>query len=67
MRKMRALAVVRLGAQAFRVAKLLVNIDVDDLERGVAFYTGAFELTVGRRLGSGVVESRVGAQAATVR
>jgi predicted enzyme related to lactoylglutathione lyase len=31
---------------------LLVNIDVDDLDRAIKFYTGAFELTVGRRFGS---------------
>ncbi|HET6583213.1 MAG TPA: VOC family protein [Nannocystaceae bacterium] len=35
---------------------LLVNIDVDDLERGIAFYTAAFQLRVGRRLGPTVVE-----------
>ncbi len=28
---------------------LLINIDVDDLERAVRFYTGAFDLQVGRR------------------
>jgi len=39
---------------------LLVNIDVDDLKRGVAFYTAAFELIVGWRLGSAVVELRSG-------
>ena len=35
---------------------LLVNIDVPDLERGIAFYGAAFGLTVGRRLGPGAVE-----------
>ena len=35
---------------------LLANIDVDDLERGVAFYTTALGLHVGRRLGAGAVE-----------
>jgi predicted enzyme related to lactoylglutathione lyase len=35
---------------------LLVNIDVDDLARGVRFYTGAFGLRVGRRLGPSAVE-----------
>ena len=35
---------------------LLVNIDVDDLERAVAFYTAAFGLTVGRRFGALAVE-----------
>jgi predicted enzyme related to lactoylglutathione lyase len=29
--------------------KLLVNIDVPELERAIAFYTRAFELKVGRR------------------
>ncbi|MBA8886812.1 putative enzyme related to lactoylglutathione lyase [Dokdonella fugitiva] len=35
---------------------LLVNIDVDDLPRAVAFYTGAFDLRVGRRFGADGVE-----------
>src|SRR5262245_53477148 len=35
---------------------LLVNIDVDDLERGVRFYTSALGLKVGRRLGGFAVE-----------
>ena len=35
---------------------LLVNIDVDDLERAVAFYAEAFGLTVGRRFGADMVE-----------
>jgi len=35
---------------------LLVNIDVDDLPRATAFYTEAFGLSVGRRLGDEVVE-----------
>jgi lactoylglutathione lyase len=38
------------------VTKVLVNIDVDDLERAVRFYTSAFGLTVGQRLGEEVVE-----------
>jgi predicted enzyme related to lactoylglutathione lyase len=33
-------------------ATLLINIDVDDLERAVAFYTTALGLKVGRRFGS---------------
>jgi predicted enzyme related to lactoylglutathione lyase len=37
-------------------ATLLVNIDVDDLERAVAFYTAAFGLTAGRRFGALAVE-----------
>lgn len=35
---------------------LLVNIDVDNLARGIDFYCGALGLQVGRRLGSGGVE-----------
>lgn len=36
--------------------ELLVNIDVDDVERAESFYTSAFGLQVGRRLGTGGVE-----------
>lgn len=36
--------------------QLLVNIDVDDMERAVDFYSKAFELHVGRRLGADGVE-----------
>ena len=36
--------------------ELLLNIDVDDLEKGVAFYSQAFGLTVGRRFGTDGVE-----------
>lgn len=35
---------------------LLVNIDVDDLEKAVSFYSAAFALEVGRRFGSFGVE-----------
>lgn len=35
---------------------LLVNIDVDDLDRAIAFYTGAFDLRIGRRFGADGVE-----------
>ncbi len=35
---------------------LLVNIDVPDVEAGIAFYTRALGLAVGRRLGARVVE-----------
>jgi predicted enzyme related to lactoylglutathione lyase len=35
---------------------LLINIDVPNLDRGVAFYEQAFGLTVARRLGPEVVE-----------
>jgi len=36
--------------------QLLVNIDVDDIDRAVAFYTAAFGLQVGRRFGTDFVE-----------
>jgi predicted enzyme related to lactoylglutathione lyase len=35
---------------------LLLNIDVPDVETGVRFYTTAFDLQVGRRLGADFVE-----------
>jgi lactoylglutathione lyase len=38
------------------VPALLLNIDVPDLERGVAFYEAALGLRVARRLGPGIVE-----------
>jgi predicted enzyme related to lactoylglutathione lyase len=38
------------------MARVLINIDVDDMERAVAFYTAAFELRVGRRFDGGFVE-----------
>ena len=41
---------------------LLINIDVNDVERGIAFYGAAFGLTVGRRFGEDGVEL-LGAQA----
>ncbi|EXF43401.1 putative lyase [Pseudomonas sp. BAY1663] len=34
----------------------LVNLDVDDLERAVDFYSAVFDLRVGRRLGGFAVE-----------
>jgi predicted enzyme related to lactoylglutathione lyase len=37
-------------------ATALINIDVDDLERGVRFYAGCFGLQVGRKLGPAIVE-----------
>lgn len=36
--------------------KFLINIDVDDLERGTRFYTEAFGLRVGRQFGGDGVE-----------
>jgi len=35
---------------------ILINIDVDDLERAIAFYTALLALKVGRRFGDVVVE-----------
>lgn len=36
--------------------QLLVNIDVDDLDRSIAFYSAAFDVQVGRRFGAHGVE-----------
>jgi lactoylglutathione lyase len=41
---------------------ILINIDVDDLDRAVAFYTSLLQLTIGRRFGTAGVEL-VGASA----
>lgn len=38
------------------MTQLLVNIDVDDLDRAIDFCTRAFDLRIGRRLGDRVVE-----------
>jgi predicted enzyme related to lactoylglutathione lyase len=35
---------------------LLVNIDVDDIDRAIRFYTSAFDLRLGRRLRADTVE-----------
>jgi predicted enzyme related to lactoylglutathione lyase len=35
---------------------LLVNLDVDDVDKAVRFYSSAFDLTVGRRFGPSAVE-----------
>ena len=35
---------------------VLINVDVPDLERAIAFYANAFGLAVGRRFGAGGVE-----------
>ncbi len=35
---------------------LLVNIDVDDLDRAMLFYASAFDLKIGRRFGTGCIE-----------
>ena len=42
--------------------KLLVNLDVDDLDKAITFYGTAFGLKVGRRFGTAGVEM-LGAQA----
>jgi predicted enzyme related to lactoylglutathione lyase len=39
-------------------ATALVNIDVENIDRAVAFYVAAFGLTVGRKLGPAIVELR---------
>jgi catechol 2,3-dioxygenase-like lactoylglutathione lyase family enzyme len=38
------------------MARVLLNLDVDDIERAVAFYTQGLDLSVGRRFDSGFVE-----------
>ena len=38
------------------VMDLLINLDVDDLDDAIAFYSAVFELRVGRRFGAGAVE-----------
>ncbi len=38
------------------MARFLLNLDVDDMDRAVAFYTAAFELHVGRRFDNGFIE-----------
>ena len=45
-----------LGSERRIMPSVLINIDVDDLERGIDFYTRAFALRVGRRLGPHIVE-----------
>lgn len=39
-----------------RGVQLLINIDVDDLERAIRFYCDALGLRIGRRLDGGVAE-----------
>ena len=51
------------SARAARVqwtvmGRMLVNIDVDDLERATRFYTQALGLRVGRRFGAAAIEPR---------
>jgi predicted enzyme related to lactoylglutathione lyase len=45
-----------LRARLDGMATMLIDIDVPDLERGIAFYTAAFELRLARRLGPGFAE-----------
>ena len=40
--------------------EILVNVDVDDLEKALSFYVAAFGLEVGRRFGPDGVELRKG-------
>lgn len=44
--------------------RILVNVDVDDLERAVGFYTAALGLRLGRRLFAGSVAELLGASSA---
>lgn len=39
-----------------RMYDMLINIDVDDLDRAIRFYTSAFDLRTGRRFGSKAIE-----------
>jgi predicted enzyme related to lactoylglutathione lyase len=41
--------------------KLLINVDVDDLEKGITFYQSALGLRLGRRLFDGAVAEMLGA------
>ena len=38
------------------VMDLLINLDVDNLDNAIAFYSTVFQLRVGRRFGAGAVE-----------
>ncbi len=51
-----------IGCYISAMARLIVNVDVDDLEKAVRFYTAALGLRVGRRFGGGGIEL-VGAEA----
>ena len=54
--KSAALMVLQAAARARAKASLLVNVDVADLARAVAFYCEALGLSVGRRLGDTAIE-----------
>jgi predicted enzyme related to lactoylglutathione lyase len=60
--KDRALSLATAPRYAGAMLKLAINIDVDNLEKGVAFYAGAFDLKPLRRFGATAVELE-GAQA----
>jgi len=45
------------------VVRLLVNIDVDNLEKAIEFYGGGLGLVLKRRLFDGTVAEMVGATA----
>jgi len=38
------------------MAQLLINLDVDDIERAIRFYTEGLDLRLGRRFDAGFVE-----------
>jgi predicted enzyme related to lactoylglutathione lyase len=44
--------------------QMLVNIDVEELERAIGFYTSALDLRLGRRLFGGAVAELLGASSA---
>jgi predicted enzyme related to lactoylglutathione lyase len=46
--------------------KLLINIDVDDLGKGITFYQSAFGLRLERRLFGGTVAEMVGASSSNI-
>lgn len=44
------------------MTRLLINIDVDDVDRATTFYIDALELRVGRRLAGGAIVELLGAE-----
>src|SRR3954469_15912954 len=46
----------RAGSAARSKLDVLVNLDVDDLEKAMGFYSAAFDLKAGRRFGDFAVE-----------
>ena len=44
------------------MTRLLINIDVDDVDRATTFYVDALELRVGRRLAGGAIVELLGAE-----